>query len=177
MPMKQNRTIPMDENHRRAISTRLRLLDELLCEFEEYARGREIRSVFYQELNSISASQRRLVLADIERMRSLMREMKATLGLEPGVENVGRLIWGKSSAFWQVLIETTSKHLKGYGELSPELARYLDPRMEVLIKHLGMVTRHVGSRPTDKGSADGAGEQPDTLEEDADDGTQEPHEA
>ena len=151
--MKQNRTIPLDENHRRAINTRLRLLDELLCEFEEYARGREAHAVFYQEVNSLSASQRRLLLADIERIRSLMREMKATLQLEAGVENAGRLVWGKSSSFWEVLVETTSKHLRGYGELSPELARYLDPRMETLIKHLGMITRHVG-KPTDEGSAD-----------------------
>jgi len=175
--MKRINVIPLSENHRRAISIRVRLLDEMLGEFEQYARGREIHSVFYQEVNNLSPSQRRLVLADIERMRRLMREMKATLGLEPGVENVGRLIWGKSSAFWQVLIETTSKHLKGYGDVPPELARYLDPRMETLIKHLGMVTRHVGGRPTDEGSPDDAQEETGLRGEVTDDGTQEPHKA
>ncbi len=36
----------------------MRILDEILCEFEEIAGGRERRSIFFVERNDLSADQR-----------------------------------------------------------------------------------------------------------------------
>lgn len=144
--MKRDPIILLGDNHRRGITTAFRLLDEMLFEFEDYARGREVRSVFYQERNALSAGQKGGLLAEIKRMRDLMQEIKDALGLKAEVENVARRIWGSSSAFWVVLVETKSKYMKRYGDAPPELAEYLDPRIEVLIEHLRNLTGLVGGR-------------------------------
>jgi hypothetical protein len=112
------------------------LLDEMLCEFEQYARGRESHSVFYQEQNMLSAKQKKQLLREIEVMRVLLREVKDALGLKEKVESVPRKISSHCSSFWEVLVETTGKYLKRYGDARPELFEFIDPRMEQLIEHL-----------------------------------------
>jgi len=134
--MEHKRDIQITENHKRGINSALCLLDEMLCEFEQYARGRESHSVFYQEQNMLSAKQKNQLLREIEVMRVLLREVKDTLGLKGKVESVPRKISSHCSSFWEVLVETAGKYLKRYGDVSPELFEFLDPRMEQLIEHL-----------------------------------------
>ena len=143
--MKPKPVIALGDNHRRGIGTALLLLDRMLCEVEEYARGREARSVLYIERNALSADQKTSLLAEITQMRDLLRELKDGLGLEAETEDVARKIWGQGSTFWEVLVETKSRYLKGYGQPPPQLAEYLDPRIDVLIQHLRNLTDLVRS--------------------------------
>ena len=131
---------PVGDNHRRGITTALTLLDRLLCEIEQYAHGREARSVLHVEHNALSAGQRKRLQAEIGRMRGLLQELKDGLGLETEPEDVGRKIWGECSTFWEVLVETKSRFLKRYGKPPVGLAEYLDPRIDALIGHLRNVT-------------------------------------
>ena len=126
----------LSENHRRAISATLRQVDEIICEFEQFARGREIHSICYQEQNELSADQKRALLREISKMRNVLGDLKETLGLKVTLESAATRIWGYSNCCWVALVETESKGLRGYGAVPPGFAEYLDPRMETLIKHL-----------------------------------------
>jgi len=147
--MKPKPVISLSDNHRRGIGTALFLLDQMLCEVEEYARGREVRSVFYIERNALSADQKASLLGEITQMRDLLQELEDGLGLEAEAEHVGRKIWGQCSMFWEVLVGTKSRYLKGYGEPPPGLAEYLDPRIDLLIERLRNLTDLV--RPAERG--------------------------
>jgi hypothetical protein len=138
--MSNNASIPISDNHRRAIVSALLLFDRMLCEVEEYAHGREVRSVFHVERNTLSEDRKSKLLAEVSQMRAVLQELKDGLGLEAEIEDVGRRIWGQGSTFWEVLVETKSRYLKGFGQVPPQLARYLDPRMDVLIQHLRNLT-------------------------------------
>jgi len=140
--------IPLGANHQRGIATALLLLDRMLREVEEYARGRETRSVFYVEHNTLSADRRVSLLAEISQMRNLLQELKDGLGLEVEPEDIGRKIWGDCSTFWEVLVETKSRFLERYGRLPDGLAEYLDPRIDLLIEHLRKLTDLV--RPAER---------------------------
>jgi len=48
----------MNEGQRRIIEKTLSLLDEVLCEFDEWAKGRKNHSVLYREQNTLSVIQR-----------------------------------------------------------------------------------------------------------------------
>ena len=137
--MKHKPAIQLSDNHRRGISSALFLLDRMLCGFEDYARGREVRSVFYIEQNILSRDQKKRLLAEIAQMRDLLRDLKDGLGLDVKTEDVGRHIWGHCSTFWEVLVEIQSRFLKRFGEPPPQLAEYLDPRIDVLIEHVRSV--------------------------------------
>ena len=148
--MAQSKSLNVSENHKRAISSSLILLDQMLCEAEQIANGRESRSVLYEERNALSPEQRERLLAEISTMREMLSEIKTRLGLRAQVENLSRVIWARSSGLWPMLVETQSRHLKGYGEVPPELAGYLDPAIERLIDHLISIADLAGPRRTQK---------------------------
>jgi hypothetical protein len=146
--MKPKPIISLSDNHRRGIGTALFVLDRMLCEVEEYARGREASSVFYVEQNALSADQKEGLLAEIARMRDALQEIKDGLGLEMEAEDVGRRIWGESSTLWEILVETKSRFLKRYGPPPEELGAYLDPRIDAVLEYLRNLTNLV--RPDKK---------------------------
>lgn len=142
--MSESRFPDLSENHRRAISTAAVLLDEMLCEFEECARGRERRGVLYHERNRLTSRQRARLLAEIEQARVVLRELKEALDLQAVEEDVRQRIWAAASTFWEVLVETETKRLRRYGEMPPGLAECLDPRMEALIERLQTLSSIAG---------------------------------
>ena len=144
--MKDARRINLGENHKRAVDTVLFLLDEMLCDFETYAKGRELHGLLYHERNRLSPGQRRAILAEIDRIRSVMKELQAAFGLEPRVEDVLQNIWGRGSAFWEHLVETEAKYLRRYGVMPADAGEYLDPRIEAIIERLEAITRIAGGK-------------------------------
>ena len=134
--MTRDRDIPINDSQRRSIATTLALLDEALCLFEEYGRGREIHSVCYEERNRLTAKQRKRLLGEIGKLREEMRQIQEDLDLPRRIEDVGKKIWGHSAGFWEMLAEMESKRLRGYGAVASDLAEYLDPRVERLLQRV-----------------------------------------
>ncbi len=128
--------IPINANQSRHVAALLALLDETLSLFQEYARGREVRSVCYEERNRLTEEQRADLLATVSRMRSLMAELKTDLRLPARVEDVGKRIWGHSAGFFDSVAELEVQHLRGYGEVPPALEAYLAPRARALLNEL-----------------------------------------
>jgi len=144
--LKPRPAIPTNESQKRSVATSLALLDETLCLFEEYARGREVHSICYEERNRLTADQRKILLRQIEAVRDHMRQIKDDLGLGTRVEDVGNRIWGQGVGFWEMLAEMQSKHLKGYGKVDPALAEYLDLKAEQLLEQLQAISGIAGAR-------------------------------
>jgi len=126
----------VSENHRRGITVTLTILDEALCEVEQWANGRELHSVFYNERNRLQAWQRQEILSEIAQMRIQLQELKETLHLEPRVEDAGTAIRGRCSGLWEHIVELKAKHLRRYGDVPSELGDYIDPKAEQLIQRI-----------------------------------------
>jgi hypothetical protein len=131
------------ESIKRSIETTLMILDEALCQFEEWAQGRERRAVFYQERNNLSEAQRTEILSEITRMRDIFRELQDDLGLEGRVRGVANHIWGTCAVLAVNLEEIKGKYLSRYGKPPRELVAYLDPRIERLIAAVNHIFRLV----------------------------------
>jgi len=144
--MKRTQPPKLGEFHRRGISTTLTVVDEALCEFEQWAKGRETRSVLHRERNTLSAAQRRALLAQIRDMRAVLRELDHELDLEGAVQDAARAIWAKASALREHVIELESRHLRRYGQPPTGLAEYLDPRVADLVKRLDRIASAVSER-------------------------------
>lgn len=119
--------------HKNSIATTLTILDEALCEFEHWAEGREIKSIFYREDNELRPDQREAIKNQVARIRERLLELKDGLQLDGSPRSVAQSIWSQCSMLWVNLVEMTSKHLRGYGEVPAALAEYLDPRVAELI--------------------------------------------
>jgi hypothetical protein len=128
----------LSDNHRRSLSTTLALVDEALCEFEQWARGREQQSVFYCETNSLDEGQRREILIQIERIREVFAELKDSLNLRASTRDAANSIWGQCSCLWVNFEEMKGRHLKRYGNLPADFDEYIDPKASLMI---GMLDR------------------------------------
>jgi hypothetical protein len=133
----------LGENFKRGIETTLVILDEALCEFEQWAQGQEQRSVFYSERNTLSPAQGEAILSEIARMREILRELRDDLGLEGRVQGVANNIWGTCAVLSINLTELEGKHLSRYGNPPRELVAYLDPRIKRLIASINHLFRLV----------------------------------
>ena len=127
------------DNHRRGISSAFILLDEMLCRFERWAKGESVCGVLYRENNDLTDTQRQALLSQMAALRNLMAEIRDSLSLKNNTQNVSKAIWAESSSFWVTLVELESKHLKGYGEIPADSARYLDSITHNLIAGLNKI--------------------------------------
>jgi len=151
-----------DGPHKRGITITLTILDETLCEVEQWAEGRAVQSVFYKERNALSSRQRKEILAEIAQIRSVLQELQDTLGLEPTVQDAGAAIRGKCAGLWEHIVELKAKYLCRYGEVPADLGGYLDPRAEQLIQgilHILDTLKRKGHE-TDKKKPDREPDQP-----------------
>ncbi len=131
----------MSDNHIRGISTTLSLLDEDLCEFEQWANGQGVTSVLYEVRNTLSAVQRQLIAERVAKMRVILKEVKDALNLEGSVHRVDKMIVGSCAVLWVSLVELESDRLRRYGQLPPGLAQYLDPKVAVLNEDLNQISQ------------------------------------
>jgi len=123
-------------------------LDKRLCEFDEWAKGKEVRSVLYEVRNSLSSEQGGAISALVREMQSIIAEISGTLHLEGTVRSVDKIFSGSCAVLWVSLAELESRHLRRYGALPPGLAEYLDPKAALLTEKLRNISSIVatGSR-------------------------------
>lgn len=116
----------ISENHRRAAGVALAGLDEVLCEIEAWAAGREAHGVLYVEKNDLPPHRRAALRRCVDATRQLLVEARDRLGLETAHVRASRSVWSRCCGIRDTLSELDAKHMKGYGQLAPELAEYLD---------------------------------------------------
>ncbi len=134
--MEQRAKIDLSLNYKRTIGTAFTLLDKTICEFEEWAGGRERHSVLYVESNGLTPVQREAILAGTAVIRGIIIALKDALGLEVTVQSAAGSIWSQCSALWASLAEIESKRLKGYGAAPQGFAAFFDPTLSEIEKQL-----------------------------------------
>ena len=133
----QGEFIPnLTEAHSSRIRITLTLLDEALVKFEEWAHGREVRSIFYREENTLDPEMRARLLADINCIRCIMQELRDDLHLEPSSQDIAKTMRGHCHILWVDILEMTGKYLRGFGDPPPELVNYLDPKAYRILHYL-----------------------------------------
>lgn len=140
----------MSSNHLRGISTTLAHLDKVLCEFEQWAQGHQMRSVLYEVLNSLSEDQRSVIAAEVAEMKASLHDIKNTLHLDGTVRSVEKMIAGSCAVLWVSLVELEGSRLRRYGEAPQGLTEYMDPRVASLIERLRKIADIVGTHGSRK---------------------------
>jgi hypothetical protein len=126
----------LSESHRSRIRVTLTLLDEALVKFEEWAQGREVRSLLYIEENTLTPDERAKLLAAIAEIRCIIKELRDDMGLAACPQDIMKTIRGHCYLLWINVLEMTSKYLRGFGEPPQELIDYLDPRANSIMHYL-----------------------------------------
>jgi hypothetical protein len=125
----------LQESHKHAIAITLALLDESICQFEEWACSRQIRSVLYLEVNTLSSDQQEKIRLEVSEMRNILLELRDILGLAANTRVMSDTIRSQCHGHWIYLTELAGSYLRGYGEPPTGLVEYLEPRIQQLIQH------------------------------------------
>jgi hypothetical protein len=133
-----------NEAQLRAIAIRLRLLDEAICEVEQFVHGREIRSIFVVETNTLAPSQRKALAAGISAIRDILDQFRADFHFIVSPRDAAGIVRGECNGQWLPLTEMQSRYLRGYGEVAKELAEYLDPKADELLRRLRLMAAICG---------------------------------
>jgi hypothetical protein len=131
----------LGKHHRRALGSRLLVLDQALCDFERWAQGYEVESALYAERNNLTTTQRKRIQAEVTQLRQRLFQLRDALQLEPHLQKTREGIISRGALLWELLIELEPKYLKRYGELPPGLGDYLEPRVVDLQRHLENIAR------------------------------------
>lgn len=134
-------SIELSENHRRSISITLQLVDQALCEWDDWANGKLRSGVMYRQVDTLSLTQKRELRDKIGKVRQLMVRLRDDLGLEPKNIPVSQFIIGHASLLWEMLTELNSRGLQAYGKVPEELTRYVDPIGEQLAAEMNETAR------------------------------------
>ena len=126
----------LSEAHRSKIRITLTLLDEALVKFEEWGKGREVRSILYREANTLDPEMRAGLLADIAFIRDIIQELRDNLHLEANPQDIVKTIRAHCYILWVDVLEMTGKYLRGFGEPPLELIDYLDPKAHRILQSL-----------------------------------------
>jgi len=131
----------LSENHRRSIGVALAGLDELLCTIESWADGREARGVLYLETNDLTRRRREALRGHAREVRTLLLEARDRLGLKTTEVRASGDVWSRCCAIRDMLGELGEKHLKGYGEMPGQLAKYMDHLSATLVDAIDRMSK------------------------------------
>lgn len=123
----------LNENQRRALSTRLAMLDRFFYDVEQLLSSDSPRGEMFELINDLTDEQRESVISLVNQGRAEIRASRNQFNLEVKHEYLHRMMAGHLSIFWTILEDSRAAKLKGFGGISPALATELDPKIERLI--------------------------------------------
>jgi hypothetical protein len=128
--------VKLPENHRRGLSVTAQMVDQTLNEMEELLRSRGNGKLTSRVKTTYSEEERARLLGAISQMRQANAEMFQALSLEPSHYTEDHIMAAKNSHLWTILVDSKTSGLKGFGELSPELADAVDSHVNRLLELL-----------------------------------------
>ena len=105
--------IKVSENHRRSISITLQLIDQALCEWDDWANGRLQSGIMYRQLDTLSVVQKHELQNKIGKVRQLITRLRDDLDLEPKNVGTARSIAARASLLWEMLTELNEPESNG----------------------------------------------------------------
>lgn len=121
-------------NHRRVILVGLYMLEKSLERIEEVLTAEDGERITYRVNDYLDDKVRSAVLQGIEETRSIIRDLKDELKLQPQEESMARKVRSEASHLWEMLSDMRSSGLDRYGKTPKELADFWNPKVEELIE-------------------------------------------
>ena len=117
--------ISLSENHRRSLSSSLRVVEELLDEMEGKLKYPDDRILQTMERDT-SEEDNILSLQNIVKAKQQIKKLAEKYGLSAHNSQLSRYINSHKSNIWVILSDSTSRKLKGFGEFPQEYSTEFD---------------------------------------------------
>ena len=131
----------VSSSHRRALSVRLRLLEEASAQLLGLFRSTDGILLTRQGL---PREKRTELVLQADRLRALIARAKLELGLETAHRDAAREADAIITAMTVNIEETHPRYLKGYGAVPPPLGEYLEELVARLLEIMREIRRALG---------------------------------
>ncbi len=131
-------TTNLPSNHLRSVSASIYLIEKTIDKLEEMLNASK-KHITYEVVNDIEDSERARLLTNIQQIRAFVNELMQKYQLNREETYLSRVLNARKSRMWEILGDTTSKRMKGYGNLPEESALELDKDILALTKLINLL--------------------------------------
>ncbi len=124
------------ENHRNSLSVTARTIEKSLDEMEELLSRGGVHKLTYTVHSSYTDDERQSILGTIRELRKANEEMVNDLGLKREERKEEQIIRARVTHLWTILVDSTSRGMRGFGVLPTAPARMIDQHIDRLLKIL-----------------------------------------
>jgi len=125
----------LPDNFRRGLSVTAQTVERALDEMENILLSTNEKGST-RVLKVYNSEQRTRLLAAVAEMRDANAQMIRILGLESSPRSESRMIGAKTAHLWTVLVDSTAKGLRGFGDLPEEQAQTINFHINTLLQKL-----------------------------------------
>ncbi len=116
----------LPENHRRSLSVTAKMIEEGLDEVESKLKGSSNHKITQILETSYDSETKEKIYEIIKDIQAMNKEMFTVLSLTPQKTYESRILQSQAVYLWSILIDSTSKNLTRYGNLTPEESKLVD---------------------------------------------------
>ena len=131
-----SKTVKLPPNYLRSLSVTAQFVERTLDELEVTLRSRGIEKLTSKVTASYAEDTREKLLDAISTMRKANEEMVRTFELRKHERDEARILRASISHLWVILSDSTSRGMRGFGQISPELAAEVDQNIHRLLELL-----------------------------------------
>ena len=132
--MSTNAILP--ENHRRSLSVTAKMIEEGLDDVESKLKGSTNHKITQILEESYDSETKEKIFQVIKDIHAVNREMFTALSLTPQTSYESRVVQSQTVYLWSILVDSTSKNLSRYGDLTPEQSELVDGYISKLLSLL-----------------------------------------
>ncbi len=127
------KTVELQPNHRRSFSSTLYLLEKMIAEVREVlSSGPEGR--MQKVTKDLSESKKEAVFKALSLLENEIGRLADKYQLTPQEMVESHFLNSRKSKAWEILNDSLSKRMSGFGEFPPEIAEEFDKDIEGLLK-------------------------------------------
>ncbi len=123
----------LSENHRRSLSVTAKFIEEGLDEVESVLKNSSNHKVTNLVERSYDNETKEKIYAIIKDIQEVNKEMFSALSLTPQISYESRVVQSQAVYLWSILVDSTSKKLSRYGDLTSEQSKLVDGYIQKLL--------------------------------------------
>lgn len=139
--------INLNSAQKRYLRASLYSFEKSLREIDQILTEGDVAGILFERRLALTAAQREQARDQIAQALQTLASFAHRLGLERSLEDPARIVMAEMSVSWANLEDCRPKRLKSYGELSPEIAREIDPAIDQLVNIAMKLTRLIPVNP------------------------------
>ena len=124
-------TLKLPPNHLRSVSASVYLVEKTIDELENMLLA-DSNHHTYETVNDLTSVKKEQLLTTFQKVREQVLQLKLKYGLNREITYMSRILNARKSRMWEIMSDTTSKRMKGYGDLSQSTATALDEDIKEL---------------------------------------------